>query len=370
MNILVASDSFKDALPAEAACRAIAAGIARSYPDSTITRMPLSDGGEGVLEVLRAPLSLRTISMDVMDALSREVRAQYGLSDDGLAVVEMAQASGLQRLALHERDPRKTSTFGTGQMLADALTRGARRRAILGIGGSATNDAGLGMAASLGWRFLDKNGVQVPPNGGHLIHVAQIIPPSGPLFDQLDVLCDVTNPLYGPNGAAFIYGRQKGGDDATLAELDKGLRHIAALVKTQLGHDMATIPGAGAAGGLGFGAMAFAGARLRRGIDVILDLVEFDAAARKADVIITGEGHLDRQSVQGKLIYGLCKRAQGKPVIALAGKLSITPDTITRMGLHGAYSINQEIRPLSEMLAATAENLERTAAALPLPFAR
>lgn len=366
MNILIACDSFKDALPAEAVCLAVAAGIARSNPDATITVMPLSDGGEGILEVLRRPLDLKPVEIDVMDPLSRIVCARYGLSGNGrMALVEMAEASGLQLVAPYERDPRRTSTYGTGQMLADALSRGARR-VVLGIGGSATNDAGLGMAAALGWRFKDKDDNAVPPDGGHLSQVARIVPPPGPLFEQVDVLCDVTNPLYGPNGAAWIYGRQKGGDDACLAELDAGLRHIAGLVKETLGRDIADVPGAGAAGGLGFGAMAFLNARLRRGIDVVLELVGFDAAAKGADVIITGEGHLDGQSAQGKLISGVCGHAQGKPVIALCGKLSATAAEIAAMGLKGACCINRDIRPLPEMLAATRENLERTAAELNL----
>ncbi|HEY4077271.1 MAG TPA: glycerate kinase [Rhizomicrobium sp.] len=363
MNILVACDSFKDALPANEVCRAIAAGLHKAHPQARITEMPLSDGGEGLLDVLRAPLGLNWIEGDVADPLGRTVRGRYGLSADGqICVVEMAEAGGLQRLTLAERDPRKTSTFGTGQQLADARARGARR-AILAIGGSATNDAGIGMAAALGWQYLDTNGNALPPDGGHLTAIAKIVPAAAP-FDSVDVLCDVTNPLFGPSGAAWIYGRQKGGSDAVLAELDDGLKHIAALVAAQLGKDVANTPGAGAAGGLGYGAMVFMNARLRRGIEVVLDMTRFDAAARTADLIITGEGHLDGQSAQGKLIQGLCGRAGSIPVIALCGKLSATPEQVKAIGLRAAYSINTEERPLAEMLANTAQNLERAAAAL------
>jgi glycerate kinase len=361
MNILVACDSFKDALDAAGVCRAIAAGLKRSHPGATITQMPLSDGGEGLLEVLRAPLGLDWVEAEVTDPLGRTVRARYGLSAD-TCVVEMAEASGLQRLTLAERDPLAASTFGTGQLLADARSRGAKR-AILAIGGSATNDAGIGAAAALGWKFLDANGGALPPDGGHLGAIAKIIA-APPPFDSMEVLCDVTNPLYGPTGAAWIYGRQKGGTDETLAQLDDGLRHIAGLVKTQLGRDVAQTPGAGAAGGLGYGAMAFFAAQLRRGIEIVLDLTGFDEAARAADIIITGEGHLDGQSAQGKLIQGLCGRSQGKPVIALCGKLSATPQQVTAIGLQGAHCINATEKPLAEMLAATATNLENTAAAL------
>jgi len=363
MNILVACDSFKDALPAGAACGAIARGLKQSHPKARVTEMPLSDGGEGLLDVLGHALSLRWIEKQVADPLGRPVMGRYGLSADGnTAVVEMAQASGLQLLTLEERDPRKTSTFGTGELLADAKARGARH-VLLAIGGSATNDAGLGAAAALGWRFLDSNGKDVPPDGGHMKDIARLVPAPA-AFDNVDVLCDVTNPLYGPRGAAWIYGRQKGGSDPVLAGLDDGLKHVADVVKTELGRDVAEMPGAGAAGGLGYGAVAFMGAELRRGIEIVLDITGFDAAARATDLIITGEGHLDGQSAQGKLIQGLCSRAGRTPVIALCGKLSATPEQIKTIGLKAAYSINKEERPLAEMLANTAINLEKTAAEL------
>jgi glycerate kinase len=363
MNILVACDSFKDALSADAVCAAIAAGLRKSHPGAAITEMPLSDGGEGLLDVLGQALGLAWIEKQVSDPLGRPVTGRYGLSKDGAtAVVEMAQASGLQLLTQAERDPRLTSTFGTGQLLADAKEKGARH-ALLAIGGSATNDAGIGAAAALGWGFLDSDGKAVPPDGGHLKDIAKLVPASMP-FAKMEVLCDVTNPLFGPTGAAWIYGRQKGGSDAVLAALDDGLRHLAALVSAQLGRDGANQPGAGAAGGLGYGAVAFLGAELRRGIEIVLDITGFDAAARDADLIITGEGHLDGQSAQGKLIQGLCGRAKNKPVIALCGKLSATPDEIKAIGLRGAYSINKDERPLAEMLADTAINLEKTAAEL------
>ena len=365
MNILVACDSFKDALPADAVCRAIATGLKKSHPAAAITEMPLSDGGEGLLDVLRAPLGLEWIEKSVADPLGRNIMGRYGLSADRqTCVVEMAEASGLQRLTLAERDPRLTSTLGTGQLLDDARRRGARR-AILAIGGSATNDGGIGAAAALGWGFLDGSGNSVPPDGGHLRAIAKLVPAPLP-FESMEVLCDVTNPLFGPTGAAWIYGRQKGGSDAVLAELDDGLKHLAALVKTQLARDVADQPGAGAAGGLGYGAVAFLGAQLRRGIEIVLDMTGFDSAARSADLIITGEGHLDGQSAQGKLIQGLCGRSDGTPVIALCGKLSAAPDQIKTIGLKAVYCINQEERPLAEMLANTAVNLERTAAGLKL----
>jgi glycerate kinase len=367
MHVLIACDSFKDALDAENVCGAIARGLRHAHPGIETTEMPLSDGGEGVLEILHKALDLRNLNLKVSDPLGRPVQASYGLSaDGGTALVEMATASGLQLLTQAERNPLLTSTFGTGQLLADARTRGAKT-ALLAIGGSATNDAGIGMAAAMGWQFLYASGDPVKPTGGNLQRIAKIIPPPHPLFDKVEVLCDVTNPLYGPKGAAWVYGPQKGGNQESLTHLDEGLRHIAALVADQLGKPgLADIPGAGAAGGLGFGGMAFMNATLKRGIEMVLDLVGFDAAVRRADLVITGEGHIDGQSLQGKLIQGVCQRAGKTPVIALCGKLSASAEDIKAVGLKAAWSINKMERPLAEMLAATGANLERTAAELPL----
>ena len=367
MHVLIACDSFKDALDAESVCGAIARGLQRAHPGIETMEMPLSDGGEGVLEILRRALALKNHTLEVSDPLGRPVKASYGISGDGgTALVEMATASGLQLLTQAERNPLLTSTYGTGQLLADARARGAKT-ALLAIGGSATNDAGIGMAAALGWRFLYASGDAVKPSGGNMQRIAKIVPPPGLPFDKVEVLCDVTNPLFGPTGAAWVYGPQKGGTPESLAHLDEGLRHIAALVAEQLGKPgMAEVPGAGAAGGLGFGGMAFLGATLKRGIEMVLDLVGFDAAVKRADLVITGEGHIDSQSLQGKLIQGVCARAAKTPVIALCGKLSASAEDIRAVGLKAAWSINKVERPLAEMLAATGENLERTAAALPL----
>ncbi len=367
MHILIACDSFKDALDAENVCRAIATGLTRAHPAAKVTQMPLSDGGEGVLDILRKALQLTSIEKLVADPLGRPVNASYGISADGkTALVEMATASGLQLLSQEERNPLLTSTFGTGELLLDAKARGATT-ALLAIGGSATNDAGIGMAAALGWQFLDVNGKAVEPVGGNLQQIAKIIPPASLPFEKVEVLCDVTNPLYGPNGASWIYGPQKGGNTESLTHLDAGARHIARLVEEQLGKPgLSETPGAGAAGGLGFGGMAFTNATLKRGIEMVLDLVGFDAAAASADLVITGEGCIDGQSLQGKLIQGVSGRAGKTPVVALCGKLTASQDDIRAVGLKAAYSINQEQRPLPEMLAATARNLEETAARLPL----
>jgi glycerate kinase len=362
MHVLIACDSFKDALDAENVCIAIARGLQQAHPGIGVTEMPLSDGGEGVLDILRKALALKSQALAVSDPLGRPVTASYGLSADGTALVEMATASGLQLLSQAERNPLLTSTYGTGQLLADARARGAKT-ALLAIGGSATNDAGIGMAAALGWQFRDAGGKAVKPDGGNLQQIATILPPPQPLFDKVEVLCDVTNPLYGPKGASWTYGRQKGGTDESLTFLDDALRHIAQLVN---GGGLGDTPGAGAAGGLGFGALAFMNGRLRRGVDMVMEMVGFDDAAAKADLIITGEGRIDGQSAQGKLISGVCSHAGKTPVVALCGKLDASQAEIKAIGLKAAYVINDGNPSLKEMLAATAENLERTAATIPL----
>ncbi len=368
MHILIACDSFKDALPAEAVCAAIARGFAKAHPDARITEMPLSDGGEGVLDILRRGLSLTTRQVEASDPLGRPILAAYGISaDGGTALVSMAEASGLQRLTQAERDPLLTSTFGTGLLLADARAQGVRR-ALLAIGGSATNDAGVGMAAALGWRFLDAAGRAVPPQGGRLADIATIVPPPRPLFAQAEVLCDVTNPLYGPNGAAFVYARQKGGTDESIARLDAGLRHIAALTEKLLGRPgLAEMPGAGSGGAVSASARSpFSTPRC--GAASRWCSTWWDSMPPRPPPTLSSpaRGRIDSQSLQGKLIQGVCGRAGNTPVIALCGKLAAAPEDVRRVGLKAAYSINESERPLAEMLAATAANLERTAARLPL----
>lgn len=368
MRVLIACDSFKDALAADAVCRAIGEGLRLARPDVEAIELPLSDGGEGALAVLRAPLGLTLVSCRVHDALSRPVTADYGLSRDGrLALIELAEAAGLQRIPLAERDPLAASTFGVGELLADARRRGARR-AILAIGGSATNDAGVGAAAALGCGFFDAAGAPVRPDGASLEQIARIEGVRPP-FERLDVLCDVTAPLYGPLGAAAVYSRQKGADDAMVARLDRGLRHLAALVaESRGGADLALAPGSGAAGGMAFGAMAFLAGQLSRGVDTVLDLVGFDAAVAACDLVITGEGRLDGQSAQGKLVQGVAGRAAraGKRVVALCGALSADAQQLRAIGVEAAVCINPAPAPLAEMLAATAMNLRRTAAELTL----
>lgn len=371
MRILIASDSFKDALPAAEVCRSIAEGLRQNQGNADIALFPLADGGEGTFEVLAFHLDLHAVEVDTFDPLLRPIRASYGLSADGsTAVVELARASGLQLLSQQERNPLHTSTYGTGLLLADAIDKGVSK-IILALGGSATNDAGAGMASALGWNFLDDSGHEMAVTGLALSQIARITPPEFVIVPETEVICDVTNPLFGPEGAAFVYARQKGADELGISILDAGLRHVARLTTEQLGKsDLARIPGAGAAGGTGFGAMAFLNATLRRGADLVMDIAGFDDALAKTDLVITGEGQLDGQTLHGKLVQSICRRAtlSGVPVVALCGRLAASPEQLAAIGLKAAWSINEVERPLQEMLNRTAENLTRTAAQIPLSW--
>lgn len=365
MKILIATDSFKDALPALQVCQAIERGV--KLADSTIetTLFPLADGGEGTAEILTYHSGGNWQTVQVHDPLFRLIRAGYGISADGqTAFIEMAQAAGLQLLKLEERNPLKTSTYGVGEMIQDAIQKKVQK-IILGIGGSATNDAGIGMAGALGFEFWDTVDAMDTMDliGGNLASIYRIIPPFPDSSIILEVLCDVDNPLYGSNGAAHVYARQKGADDTAILKLDAGLQHFATILNNHFGRDFSNIPGAGAAGGMGAGAMAFLNATLQPGIQIIMELTHFDEVLHHVDLIITGEGKIDDQTLHGKLISGITKKAQlfHIPVIALCGSLLATPKEIAKIGLHAAFSILNRPMTLAEALPETASLLEQTA---------
>jgi glycerate kinase len=366
MKILIAADSFKDALPAPQVCTALERGIRYALPHATIECCPLADGGEGTLEVLATALQLQRVEMNASDPLHRPLVASYFLSTDGqTAFIEMAATAGLQLLRPEERNPLHTSTFGIGQQIAHALGKGVKK-IVLAIGGSATNDAGTGMAMALGWQFLDKNGQPVMPVGANLLNIRQcLLPPETLPSVEVEVICDVNNPLFGQQGAAYVYAPQKGADEEAVERLDKGLRHFAAVVAQAPNCPSPNEPGTGAAGGMGFGARVFLGAQLRRGIEVVLSVIQFDQKLSAADCLVTGEGKLDAQTAQGKLIAGLCERAarHDVPVVAFCGQLEASEADLKRLGLHAAFCINDPANdvPLAGLLARTAENLETTA---------
>ena len=326
MNCLIATDSFKGSLTSVEAAECVQTGVLRVFPDADITIMPVADGGEGTVETILAGLGGSAVYETVFDPLGRPVDALLAILDTGEAVIEMAKASGLLLIDPKDRDILSASTYGTGQLIKKALDMGCRKICI-GIGGSATNDAGAGMAQALGVRFLDKDGSELPPGGGALGNLDRIdCEHVDPRLKESEVIvmCDVNNPLCGQEGASRVYGPQKGATHSMILQLDKNLEHYAGIIKRDVGIDAKDYPGAGAAGGLGMGLMCFAGAKLVRGIDTVLDLSAFDDKMKNADVIITGEGKLDQQTMRGKVIYGIlerCEKAE-KPVIAICGRVT------------------------------------------------
>lgn len=352
VKIVLAPDKFRGSLTATEVCAAMSEGIRQVIPNAEIIALPMADGGEGTAEILTLITGGQMLSKEVADPLGRPIQASYGLSGQ-TAYIEMATASGLKLLSQNERNPLKTSTYGTGQLIQDAIEKGVKRL-VLGIGGSATTDAGIGMAAALGWKFLDANNQELPPNGENLIRIEQIIPPSQPIADlHIEVACDVNAPLYGPEGAAYLYAPQKGATPLMVKQLDEGLQHLSAVVQRDFGKNLAQTAGAGAAGGLGFGALFFLNATLKEGIKIVMEQTEFHKHLLGANLVLTGEGKIDEQTLQGKLIAGIAQaaRAQNIPSVALCGTLLVSPQDIQRIGLSYAVSILPRPMTLNEAIA-------------------
>lgn len=325
--ITVAVDSFKGSLSSREVADAFEAGWQSVLPECAVRKVSIADGGEGTVEALVETLDGEYVEVEVSDPLGRPIKARYGIIEQGrTAVMEMSAASGLPLLTTEERNPLKSSTFGTGEMIADALRRGCRRF-LVGIGGSATNDGGLGMARALGFRLLDSEGGELVGDGASLEQLA-VIDASEVMKElseaEFTVACDVTNPLYGERGAAYVYAPQKGADAEMVARLDAGLQNYARVVEQFNGSKVADMPGAGAAGGLGAGFKALLGARLERGIDMVLGAMNFDKIIEGSDLVITGEGRLDRQTVMGKAPSGVLQAAtaQDIPTIAIGGAVA------------------------------------------------
>ena len=383
MKIVIASDSFKGSLASMEVAQSIEMGILDVFPSCDVVKVAVADGGEGTMDALCQSLGGRFIRIPVQDPIGRTINASYVILEDGnTAVLEMSSASGLTLLTPAERNPMLTSTYGTGQLIDDAIGRGCRRF-LVGIGGSATNDAGMGMLKALGYRFLDADGNELSGAGASLSKVCGIdcSGVSQAVRDsEFIVACDVDSPLYGPDGAAYVFAPQKGADSDMVKALDDGLRHYADVVasytgkipmhggpsctgETSIMKDAASMPGAGAAGGLGYAFVAFFGARLQRGVDMVLDAVGFDSIIEGADLVITGEGRIDAQTLTGKTPYGVLQRAsrQNIPVIALAGSVALDDSS----GFTAIRQITPPDMQLSEaMLPAVASaNLRRTISA-------
>ena len=366
MKIVIAMDKFKGGLSASDACRCVAEGLHQVEPAVCCVEKPMADGGEGTAAALMATRpGSQWIPVTVAGPLpNSSVAAGFAwFPDDQTAVIEMAAASGLALVPAHERNPLLTTTYGTGQLLLEAARRGARR-ILLTIGGSATVDGGTGAAAALGWRFLDRNGRDLTPVGGGLLDICSIVPPAARLLPPVTVLCDVTNPLCGPQGAAVVFGPQKGATPAMVATLDAGLQNLAEIFRTQLGRDLTDLPDGGAAGGLGAGAVAFFDADLAPGIATVIAATRLDHALIDAAWCITGEGSFDSQSLAGKVISGVAAAAQqtNVPVVVIAGRVDLEPATFQPHGIHTALATHSPEMPLDDVMKHEAELLRAAAA--------
>jgi glycerate kinase len=321
MRILIAPDKFKESLTAKQVAFALRDGFRSVFPEANFDIVPVADGGEGTAEIFREALGGNQVEVAAHDALGRPVTASYSwIPGRELAVIDMSSASGLWRTANTERDPLRASTFGTGELMADAIAHGAKNL-VIGLGGSATNDAGVGMAAALGWKFLDDQNRSVAPCPAEFPRIRHIIPPASRLSCSVTGLCDVKNPLLGDLGATRVFGLQKGATPEMLTSLEESLSHVAHLCREQLSKDYRNTPGAGAAGGLGFGLLTFCQGSLEPGFQAVARLMDLESKAAGADLVITGEGRLDAQSLHGKAPFEIARLAArfGKPVIGFAG---------------------------------------------------
>ena len=322
MRILIAPDKFKGSLGAEEVAERIRAGIHSALPTADIELLPLADGGEGTAETIRRARGGEWVSCAAHDALGREIHARYAwMAPSALAVLEMSAAAGLQSLLPEERNPVKASTFGVGEMLRAAASHGAQE-IIVGLGGSATNDGGFGMARALGFLFVGRDDRELTGPVSTLVNLSRIEPPGDLSFSRITAACDVTNSLLGPHGATRIFGAQKGATPEQLEILERSLARLAEVAARTFDHDHRDVPGAGAAGGLGFGLLTFCGAAVRSGFEVVAEAIDLRAKIERADVVITGEGKLDRQTLAGKAPAGVARiaRALNKPVYAIVGQ--------------------------------------------------
>lgn len=362
MKFVLAPDSFKESMSAKNAALAMEKGILTVFPDAECIIVPMADGGEGTVESLVSMTNGEIIKTEVLGPLGEKVIAEYGLLGEGkTAVIEMASASGLELIKPEDRNPLLTTTYGTGELIKHALDKGVSR-ILIGIGGSATNDGGAGMLQALGVSFKDKNGEELPFGGGAL-HLLDSIDLSG--LDEriktvkIDVACDVTNPLIGENGASAIFGPQKGATPELVKVLDQNLDHFAKVIKEELGKDIAHLEGAGAAGGLGAGLMAFLNAQLKKGVELVIEYTCLEERVKGADYVFTGEGSIDGQTLFGKTPFGVAAIAKkhSVPVIAFAGRIGKGVEPLYDNGFTAIIGILKGVTTLEEALDYGEENL-------------
>lgn len=373
-KILLVPDSFKGTLSSRQVCQVMAGQLRRFFPQAQVKSIPVADGGEGSVEAFLAAAGGERRMLTVTGPFGEPVEAFYGVLGDGrTAVIEMAACAGLP-LAEGRLNPERATTYGVGELLLAAKEAGCTK-AILGLGGSCTNDGGVGAAAALGAKFTRADGTAFVPSGGTLGEIAALdVSPVAQALQgmELTAMCDIDNPLYGEAGAAAVFAPQKGADAAMVARLDAGLRHLGQVSARCLGRDFSHLPGTGAAGGLGFGMAAFCGAQLRMGIDAVLDAVGFDSLLPGTDMVFTGEGKIDSQSARGKVVSGVAARCRkaGVPVVAVVGQIGQGFEEMYQQGLTAVFSINRAAQPFAESrfhagenLALTMENIARLLAA-------
>ncbi len=350
---IVVSDSFKGTLSSLDICQIARETFAQVAPECELVTIPVADGGEGTVDCFVQAMNAIPVTVTVQGPFGDPVEAVYARMGDA-AVIEMAAAAGLN-LAGERKDPSKASTYGVGELMRHAVEHGCQE-IFLGIGGSATNDGGCGCAAALGVRFSDETGAAFLPTGGTLDRIRTVDTASARLLLKdipLRVMCDVTNPLYGPNGAAYVFGPQKGADPAMVERLDGQLKAFAGTLQRGLGADVSALPGAGAAGGMGAGCVALLGGKLSSGIDAVLSAVGFEEQLKDADMVISGEGRLDSQSFQGKVISGIARRTgeAGVPLVILAGSIDDSARAAAKHGVTAVFNTNRAARPMSEVPA-------------------
>ncbi|MCK5914669.1 MAG: glycerate kinase [Deltaproteobacteria bacterium] len=364
MKIVLAPNAFKGSLTATEAAIAMEAGIRKILPRAEVVLVPVADGGDGLMAVAVEALNGEIRTLKVRGPRERNLEADYGyVKSRDLVIVEMALASGLALLPEELQDPTLTTTYGTGELIKAGLDLGVSQISV-GIGGSATTDGGIGMAQALGVRFLDKNGRELPGIGESLASITRIdISGLDPRIKETTIkaVCDVDNPLYGPSGSAFVYGSQKGANRKQVQALDDGLRNLARRIKTDLGMDVGDMPGAGAAGGLGAGLHSFLGAQLCKGIDLIFDLIGLDEKLSGADLVLTGEGQIDFQTVFGKAPGGVgtAAKAQGIPCFAIAGSIGKDLGNLHESGINAVFSLCPGPMSLEESMKFAKENITR-----------
>lgn len=344
-KVVLIPDSFKGTLSSAKICEIIGAKVSEHFPECQVVSIPVADGGEGSVDCFLSALGGEKVHLTVKNPYFEDMETYYGLIDEGkTAVIEMAACAGLP-LVEDRRDPRKTTTYGVGEIILDAAKRGVNK-IVVGLGGSSTNDGGCGAAAAIGVKFFNEKGESFIPTGGNTHDIAKIdMSGKTTALDGIEIvtMCDIDNPMYGPVGASHVFGPQKGADPEMVLFLDKGIKHLAEVIRTDLGLDLGQVPGTGAAGAMGAGMIAFFGSKLQMGIETVLDTVDFGSVISDASMVFTGEGKIDFQSLRGKVVIGVARRAklQNVPVYVIAGGADNGIDEAYEMGVTSIFTINR-----------------------------